>query len=333
MATTLDASGIAANTTTTTTTAAASTAGGGLNLFREKEKLYKKRKIPKADLDLVFDFGNMENNASENRNRIVDLTQQFNVKAYSVLGKDGFIFLPGFISPASQRQFIRQSLLEYPNDNPSNLDPHFANIPKGENLWRLARSNPTAPLSLYDQLAEKGLHLTYQELYHRMRWITLGHHYDWTTKIYPEGRVSTFPPDLAEFCEKEVALRLGFKDYKAQAAIVNYYHVGDTLSCHNDRSEQNHLAPLISASFGQSAIFLLGGLSRESEPIAMYVRSGDVVIMHDNARLCYHAVPRILENTLPDYLVHSDDGKDGDWVQILEYLGNSRVNINVRQVF
>ena len=47
-------------------------------------------------------------------------------------------------------------------------------------------------------------------------------------------------------------------------------------------------------SLGQSAIFLLGGKTRDDAPIAMYIRSGDVMVMAGNSRLAYHAVPRIL---------------------------------------
>ena len=56
-------------------------------------------------------------------------------------------------------------------------------------------------------------------------------------------------------------------------------------------------------SFGQPAIFLLGGSTKETRPIAMYIESGDIVVMSGPARLAYHAVPKILQspnNTLPE---------------------------------
>ena len=49
-------------------------------------------------------------------------------------------------------------------------------------------------------------------------------------------------------------------------------------------------------SFGQPAIFLLGGKTKSEKPLAMFIRSGDVVVMAESARLCYHAIPRILSN-------------------------------------
>lgn len=41
-------------------------------------------------------------------------------------------------------------------------------------------------------------------------------------------------------------------------------------------------------SLGCKAIFLLGGKSREHTPIAMFLRSGDVVLMAGEARECFH---------------------------------------------
>lgn len=57
-----------------------------------------------------------------------------------------------------------------------------------------------------------------------------------------------------------------------QAAIVNYYPIGTTLAGHTDHSEINLEAPLFSFSFGQTAIFLLGGKTKEQKPAAMFLK-------------------------------------------------------------
>ena len=43
-----------------------------------------------------------------------------------------------------------------------------------------------------------------------------------------------------------------------------------------------------SLSLGCKAIFLLGGKSRQDLPLAMFLRSGDVVLMAGEARECFH---------------------------------------------
>lgn len=41
-------------------------------------------------------------------------------------------------------------------------------------------------------------------------------------------------------------------------------------------------------SLGCKAIFLLGGKSRNDQPLAMFLRSGDIVLMSGEARECFH---------------------------------------------
>ena len=98
-----------------------------------------------------------------------------------------------------------------------------------------------------------------------------------------------------------------------------------TLSGHVDFSEPNKSAPLISISFGQSAIFLIGGPSKNIEPSAIFLRNGDVLVMSHEARQSYHAVPKILNTE------NSELNLQSDFVQ--KYLENHRINMNVRQVF
>lgn len=49
----------------------------------------------------------------------------------------------------------------------------------------------------------------------------------------------------------------------------------------------------------------------------------------DNILIRSEGVPRILEGTIPPHLFLGDN----DWEPYIEYLENSRINVNVRQVF
>ena len=75
---------------------------------------------------------------------------------------------------------------------------------------------------------------------------------------------------------------------------MNYYHMDSTLSGHTDHSEKDLSRPLLSLSFGQSAIFLIGGPTKQTRPKALLLNSGDIVIMSGDSRLAYHGVPKIL---------------------------------------
>ncbi|NXT95716.1 ALKB1 dioxygenase, partial [Anhinga rufa] len=185
-----------------------------------------------------------------------------------------------------------------------------------------------------------------RSLLEKLRWVTLGYHYNWDTKKYSANHHTPFPSDLA-FLSEQVAAACGFRGFQAQAGILNYYHFDSSLGIHVDESELDHSRPLLSFSFGQSSIFLLGGLKREEAPTAMFMHSGDIMVMSGFSRLLYHAVPRVLPNpegtALPsclDQALSSDlpvgsvieRSSDEDWQVCAKYLQSSRINMTIRQV-
>lgn len=94
-------------------------------------------------------------------------------------------------------------------------------------------------------ISTTGAIVSRDSLLQKLRWVTLGYHYDWNTKLYYKQSHSPFPDDL--FRLTQCVLRvLGFPLFRAEAAIINYYHLDSTLSGHTDHSEQDLTAPLIS---------------------------------------------------------------------------------------
>lgn len=57
----------------------------------------------------------------------------------------------------------------------------------------------------------------------------------------------------------------------------------------------------ISFSFGQDCIFLIGGPTKATKPVPLFLHSGDISLMTGPARLSFHAVPRILHAD-PSYI-------------------------------
>jgi len=168
------------------------------------------------------------------------------------------------------------------------------------------------------------------EFVDKLRWSTLGYHHDWDSKQYDLNMLSSFPPDLSHLA-RAVAATLGYTHYNPQAAIVNYYTLSATLSSHTDHSEINTSQPIVSASLGQSAVFLIGGESLCEKPTAYLLRSGDIVVMEEGARLSYHAVPRIVKSFVTDGGNKEEQERMDRFC--LQYLENHRININVRQVY
>lgn len=116
--------------------------------------------------------------------------------------------------------------------------------------------------------------------------------------------------------------------YKVEAGVVNYYQSRDTLTAHVDQSEVDASRPLVSISVGESAIFLVGGATRDEPPIPILLRSGDVVIMSGPSRRVFHGVPRILQGSVDEGLLRGWDEQG-----IVAFVRGTRINVNVRQVF
>lgn len=77
---------------------------------------------------------------------------------------------------------------------------------------------------------------------------------------------------------------------------------------------------------------MIGGRTRDVIPTAIFIRSGDVVLMSGEARYCYHAVPRMVPNSCPPELCAIDPSDPPDWRDCAAFIENARVNMNCRQV-
>ncbi len=174
-----------------------------------------------------------------------------------------------------------------------------------------------------------------QFLGQKLRWMTLGGQYDWTKKRYPLENPA-FPADIAAFTH---AL---FPEMKAEAAIVNIYTPGDTLSMHRDVSESTDKG-LVSISLGCDGIFVIALESDGDEkPRSAVIRlhSGDAVFMSGSARYAWHGIPRILPNTCPPWLrswpaedIAERGDKNGTHYESWRgWISNKRVNLNIRQM-
>lgn len=247
----------------------------------------------------------------------------------------GLIIIKNPFTPVGQRYWVRKLLSEYTkHPNKNNLLPSMFSENVIRNFWESLTNEK-------DVRKQRSLKKS-------MRWSTLGYHYDWTNKVYDEDSKDEFPRELSDLVAT-VANSLGFPSYKSEAAIINFYPIGSTLSAHTDHSEFFLDSPLFSISFGQSAIFLIGGLARENEAFPILLNSGDIVVMSKESRLCYHAVPRVFPSDFISWQTnhHEEDLSrcidldqqevkrclnNEEWKPFNNYLVDSRINVNVRRV-
>ncbi|KAL7872854.1 hypothetical protein AOLI_G00119250 [Acnodon oligacanthus] len=325
---------------------AACVAEHGDDAFRKLFRFYKRRNPP-PDLSQVVDFSTTVQNErvfaaeldhgslSEEDACGAGLRPVKDWRAFSLQGYPGFIFISNPFLLGSQQYWVKQCLKTYPQKpNVCNLDMHMS-LTETENIWEKS----------IDSIRKKGKREP-RTLLEKLRWVTLGYHYNWDTKTYSADHYSPFPVDLHSLSQK-VAAACGFPGFKAEAGILNYYRSDSSLGIHVDESELDHTWPLLSFSFGQTAVFLLGGTKRQDPPTAMFMRSGDIMVMSGSSRLLYHAVPCIIpapaSDPLPPCLgqpLGKEAGSDGlikdvsevEWEVCSKYLLTSRVNMTVRQV-
>jgi DNA alkylation damage repair protein AlkB len=217
-----------------------------------------------------------------------------------------------------QRRLVLNTIEDYipPSSHLSNLDLHYT-VPRPFEIFPVSEQN-------YKDIPHKvggKRHTNLKQIRDKnLRWVTLGGQYDWTAKVYPSlTDVPEFPRPLADLIQ-------GMFGVRAEAAIVNFYSPGDILSPHQDVAEHCG-ADLISISVGSTCVFYAGAQRYGVEPLAIILRSGDIVVMSGDGRWAWHGVGRVFAGTTPAYLedVVSHPAYNA-WIQ------GKRININVRQM-
>lgn len=293
------------------------------SVFKETFKIYKKRQPP-PDLSGVIDlrkgFENIPECYHVSEHELTrpptTLEKPFGVRPleslrlFSIDENPGLFIIPNALSKAGQHYWMLRSLKQLPDvPHKCNLDAHLTE-PRTEDS------------SLYKESEKEFLstNKTKADLFalpiYKLRWVTLGYHYDYNTKTYSDDDLTPFPSDLSDL-SRYLSSLIGYGDsYAAEAAILNFYHLDSTLSGHTDHSEDDLEAPLLSLSFGRDAVFVIGGETLDVAPTPVYLRSGDLVVLWKEARLAYHGVPKICDESSLPVLDCGDREEDGEEAQL-----------------
>lgn len=83
-----------------------------------------------------------------------------------------------------------------------------------------------------------------------------------------------------------------------ECCLINLYRGEKAkMGLHRDEDEQDLSAPVVSISLGDTAVFRMGGLSRNDPTSSIKLNSGDVVTFGGEARLNYHGIDRVIANS------------------------------------
>ncbi|KAJ2892259.1 hypothetical protein GGI21_004247 [Coemansia aciculifera] len=345
--------------------------------FRKAEKKYKRGQLA-HDLDNAVDLANKPavNQAVRAIRLAHDLEDPATVPfrlfthkrppAYVLRDHPGLLLIPNPFTDEAQRWLARKCLCDCPRPpNRTNLDAFFDTPP--ESLFALASDATTCSQPISNR-AEKDILMAdvtlpkdrvYTQpglpaaLLERQRWCTLGMQYNWTTKEYDRG-TSPFDQDI-DCLMRAIAIAITRPEgsagdsvdtgneydgnsFASEAGIVNYYDERATMAGHVDKTEEKMDAPLISLSIGLSCVFLIGGMTRDTEPTPIVLRSGDVLAMCGESRMAYHGVPVVLDGTTPEFLNNPSAGTGDvvaatypEWHHFAGYLTHHRINCNARK--
>ena len=86
-------------------------------------------------------------------------------------------------------------------------------------------------------------------------------------------------------------------DAPPEACLINFYAELAKMGLHQDRDERDLEAPVVSVSLGDECLFRVGQTTREGRTTSFRLKSGDIVVLGGEGRLCFHGVDRIYPST------------------------------------
>jgi alkylated DNA repair protein (DNA oxidative demethylase) len=145
----------------------------------------------------------------------------------------------------------------------------------------------------------------------RVRMVCLGRHWNARTYRYEATRrdhdrlpAPVLPADLAALAS-EMAAEAGMR-LSPDVCILNAYGPEGKMGLHQDKDEHpDTLAagvPIVSVSLGDTAKFIIGGVTRRDQKTMVLLASGDGFVFGGSSRLRYHGVAALLPGTGPPEL-------------------------------
>ena len=128
-------------------------------------------------------------------------------------------------------------------------------------------------------------------------WVADRHGYRYQQTHPHTLRVFPAMPQVIKNLAVVIAKETGNDDFYPQSCLINLYNKGEKLGMHQDSTEENKNAPIISISLGDSGIFVLGGCLRTDKTKSYIVQSGDVIVIGGESRNFFHAFKGTVPNT------------------------------------
>ena len=110
---------------------------------------------------------------------------------------EGFYIIPNALSEASQLHWARRAVCDYSTAEHTNLT-NLEKLKTAEHIDPPSHvPSSSSALSLWETAVQEKN--DYQSFF-KLRWSSLGYHYDWTERKYEKNDLSEFPSDLRDLC-------------------------------------------------------------------------------------------------------------------------------------
>lgn len=169
-------------------------------------------------------------------------------------------------------------------------------------VWNMCRALAEGAVPMYTPTVRGGKTMS-------VGMLCLGRHWNAMTYRYEKARTDfdglEVPPISAELeaIATGAAASVGFA-MRPDICIMNFYDRESRMGVHQDKDESRESieagVPIVSVSLGDTARFVVGGLSRKDPMRPLMLHSGDVIVMGGPSRLRFHGVTRILPGTAPE---------------------------------
>lgn len=168
-------------------------------------------------------------------------------------------------------------------------------------VWAMCRALADGGVPMYTPTVRGGKRMSVGMLCLGRHWNAMTYRYEMTRSDFDGLAVPPIPAEL-ETIAKRAAAGVEFT-MRPDICIMNFYDRESRMGVHQDKDESSESlaagVPIVSVSIGDTARFVVGGLSRKEPMRPLMLHSGDVVVMGGPSRLRYHGVTRILPGTAP----------------------------------
>jgi DNA alkylation damage repair protein AlkB len=168
-------------------------------------------------------------------------------------------------------------------------------------FWETCRGLADGPVPMYTPTVRGGRKMSVGMLCLGRHWNALTYQYEEARSDF-DGRPAPAIPADFERLATGAAEQAGFAMHP-DICIVNFYEAESRMGVHQDKDEQRATidsgVPIVSVSLGDTARFVVGGLTRRDPMRPLLLRSGDVLVMGGPSRLRFHGVTRIQPGTAP----------------------------------